>query len=359
MCKRVLSYVFFSILCALCFCACGSSKEKIQIALITDGGTIEDDSYNQSAWEGIEKYALEHAKTYAYYQPKEPDTKAYLNSIKEAVKDGASIIFCTSYLQEEAVYQAQETYKKVSFVLIDGVPHDKDFSDYTIKSNTLSVQFEEEEAGFLAGYAAVRDGNTSLGFMGGIPEESVIRYGYGFVQGADYAAIEMGVNVTVNYCYTDTFFENESVKELAAKWYTEGVQVIFVSGGEIGRSVMDAAEMIGLNCKVIGADVDQNEESYTVLTSAMKMISNAAYNSLVAFDEGRFVGGQKYYYQASNQGVGLAMDHARFQKFSTLEYDTIFSHLSDGTIVPYADVSVGTTDDLEFVNTTVTYVVME
>ncbi|MFT3982947.1 MAG: BMP family ABC transporter substrate-binding protein [Lachnospiraceae bacterium] len=331
-----------------------SAEDAAELALITDVGTIEDGSFNQGAWEGIKRYAEENGVNYRYYQPKEADTAVYLETIKEAVKNGAKLIVCPGYLPEEAVYQAQDKYPKVTFILLDGKPHNADYTDHKINDNVMPILFEEDQAGFLAGYAAVRDGYTHLGFMGGIAEEPVIRYGYGFVQGADYAAIEMGVNIDINYCYTDTFIESPQVQELALSWYQEGTEVIFACGGAMGRSVMAAAETA--DAKVIGVDVDQSGESATVVTSAMKMLSNAVYAGVKDYYNNSFKGGEITTMMAKNGGVGLPMETSDFRKFTSVEYDAVFTLLVEDTIVPCANTEVGTTEDLTLVNTAVTYI---
>lgn len=344
----------------LVLAGCGAgSGEKAELALITDVGTIEDGSFNQGAWEGIKLYAEENGISYQYYQPKEAATSVYMDTIKTAVKNGAELIVCPGYLPEEAVYQAQDKYPKVSFILLDGTPHNADYTDNKINDNVMPILFEEDQSGFLAGYAAVRDGYTQLGFMGGVAEAPVIRYGYGFVQGADYAAIEMGTNVSVKYCYTDTFVESPQVHDKAAAWYQEGTQVIFACGAAMGRSVMSAAETSTTEAKVIGVDVDQSSESPTVITSAMKMLSNAVYSGIRDYYNGNFHGGEITTLTAKNGGVGLPLETSDFRVFSAVEYDTVFTSLVEDEIVPYASTTVGTTEDLTLVNTVVTYQTME
>ncbi len=333
---------------------CGASGKNAELALITDVGTIEDGSFNQGAWEGIQRYVNEKGVSSAYYQPKEAATDAYLSTIKQAVQKGAKLIVCPGYLPEEAVFRAQDKYPAVHFILLDGVPHNADYSESKIGVNVMPILFDEAQAGFLAGYSAVRDGYTHLGFMGGVAEEPVIRYGYGFVQGADYAAIEMGVTTDIKYCYTDTYLEDASVEEMALSWYQSGTEVIFACGGAMGRSVMAAAE--GAGAKVIGVDVDQSLESSTVITSAMKMLSNAVYEGIKDYYSDAFLGGEIVTLSAKNGGVGLPMETSQFRKFSSAEYDAVFTLLVNDSIVPYDNTEVATTEDLSLVNTAVEYI---
>ena len=348
--KKCYIYTVIIILSAFVFCGCGKG---IDIAFITDMGTVQDGSFNQGAYEGVTRYTELKNKTCKIYEPDGASTSAYLKNIKAAVKDGADIIICPGVLFEEAIYTAQKKYPRVHFILVDGVPHDASGKDRTIKDNTMPVMFAEEQAGFLAGYAAVRDGNTELGFVGGTNQESIIQFGYGFIQGADYAAIEMGTNVKVKYCYANTFLESDEVKNMCSAWYKGGTQVIFACGGAMGRSVLAAAEENG--GKVIGVDVDQSNDSETVITSAEKMLSNAVYNGLSDYYSDSFKGGAVCEMNAMNDGVALEMENSRFESFTEEQYNTIMDQLKSGRIVPYSVADYGNTSDLELVSTEVFY----
>ncbi|MBO4902617.1 MAG: BMP family ABC transporter substrate-binding protein [Lachnospiraceae bacterium] len=335
----------------------GCSDKKGSVALITDVGTVEDGSYNQGAWEGIVEYCEEAEIPHTFYQPKEALKESYLDSIDEAVKAGAKLIVCPGYLPEEAVFTAQKEYSKVNFILLDGEVHNADYTDMTVKKNVMQIVFAEEQAGFLAGYAAVRDGYTRLGFIGGEPEDAVIRFGYGYVQGADYAAIEMGRQVEIKYTYAGTYFEDAHVVEMSSEWYTMGTEVIFACGGAMGRSVMMAAEQNG--GKVIGVDVDQSEESDTVITSALKNLSHSVYNGVSDYYNDRFKGGITTKMNASNNGIGLEMENSDFRNFTKEDYDAIYTKLMNASVEPYAATNDGTTADLMLVNTTVLYEALE
>ena len=195
--KKFLLILLTAVLLGVGLTACGTTKKTFELALITDIGTIDDKSFNQGAWEGLKKYADEKKITYAYYKPTEKTDAAYVAAIDLAVTGGAKVIVTPGYLFEPAVYVAQDKYPNVKFILLDGTPHTPDYKTYRIEKNVYSIFYAEEQSGFLAGYAAVKDGFTSLGFMGGMAVPAVVRFGYGYVQGAEYAAKELGLTKTI------------------------------------------------------------------------------------------------------------------------------------------------------------------
>ncbi len=347
--KRIAA-IIMSVVLACALVACGSPKPapasesapassaapakseegKFELALITDLGTIDDKSFNQGSWEGLKKYAEEHNITHKYYKPTEKSTDAYLSAIELAVKGGAKAIVTPGFLFEEPVFIAQATYPDVKFILIDGNPHNEDYSEFRTDSNTVGILYAEEQAGYLAGYAAVKDGMTKLGFIGGMAVPAVVRFGYGYIQGADAAAQELGVKVSMNYHYTGGFDATPEAQTLAASWYQNGTEVIFACGGAVGNSVMAAAEQA--KGKVIGVDVDQSGESATVITSAMKGLGVSVYDMLKAFYDGSFPGGQGLVFNAANDGVSLPMASSKFAKFAQADYDALFKKLAANAI---------------------------
>ena len=335
---KKISLILIAVLVLLSVSGCTkrqnqANAETFELALITDLGTIDDKSFNQGSWEGLVKYAREKNITYKYYQPSEQSDDAYLTAIDLAVRGGAKVIVTPGFLFEVPVFIAQDRYPNVNFILVDGSPHSADYQTFKTGSNTVGVHYAEDQAGFLAGYAAVKDGNRRLGFIGGMAVPAVVRFGYGFIQGAEYAAVELGLasgSITINYHYTGGFAATPEAQTLAASWYNNGVDVIFACGGAVGNSVMAAAESAGK--KVIGVDVDQSGESATVITSAMKGLQNSVYTCIRLFYADRFPGGQVLVFSAENEGVGLPMATSKFQSFGNVEYDTIFKKLRDGSI---------------------------
>ena len=333
------------------------TSDGYELALVTDLGTIDDKSFNQGAWEGMKKYAEENGISYKYYQPQEGTTDSYLETIGLAIEGGAKLVVCPGFLFEEPVYLAQDQYKDVHFILLDGEPHSGDYSEYRTEANVMPILFQEDEPGFLAGYAAVKDGYTKLGFLGGMAVPAVIRYGYGFAEGADYAANEMGVDgIEIMYNYTGAFAATPEAQSMAASWYQNGTEVIFGCGGAVGNSVMAAAEE--KSAKVIGVDVDQSYESDTVVTSAMKQLSVSVYDGVRDFYAGSFPGGKTSIFSAKNDGIGLPMETSKFTNFTQADYDAVYSQLKDGkiTLVQPSEDNNDPTKDLTLEKTTINFV---
>ncbi len=333
------------------------SDGGFELALVTDLGTIDDKSFNQGAWEGLTKYAEENGISYKYYQPQEGTTDSYLETIGLAVEGGAKLVVCPGFLFEEPVYLAQDQFADTHFILLDGEPHSGDYSEYRTNDNVMPILFQEDQAGFLAGYAAVKDGNTKLGFMGGMAVPAVIRFGYGFIEGAEAAAAELGITgVEVMYNYTGAFAATPEAQSMAASWYQNGTEVIFGCGGAVGNSVMAAAQEKG--AKVIGVDVDQSFESETVITSAMKLLSNSVYDGVKAFYDGSFPGGKTSVFTVENNGVGLPMETSKFGTFTQEDYDAVYKKLvakEFELVQPSAD-NIDPTVDLSVSAVTINYV---
>ena len=257
-----------------------------------------------------------------------------------AVKGGAKLIVTPGFLFEGPVFQAQSKYPDVKFVVIDAEPKDGDVAK--IGDNVQAIFYAEEQAGYLAGYAAVKDGYRNLGFMGGIAVPAVVRFGYGYVQGADAAAGELGLaksDVKIKYTYVGNFDASPENQTKAAAWYNEGVECIFACGGAVGNSVMKAAE--ASNTVVIGVDVDQSGESATVITSATKNLGDSVYNAIADFYNGSFLGGTKTILTASDLGVGLPMETSKFKNFTKEDYDKLYEGLKSGSVSISDDQAIG------------------
>ncbi len=335
---------------AVLLAACNKGEETYEIALITDKGNIDDKSFNQGAWEGVVEYAEANKISHKYYKPQDATNEAYLAAIDLAVAGGAKIVVTPGFLFETPIFNAQTKYPNVKFILLDGAPNNGVYGPDHVErtdANVASVFYAEEEAGFLAGYAAVKDGNTKLGFMGGMAVPAVQAFGYGYLQGAEQAAKEMSLAdgaISVKYHYTGDFAETPKNKTTAATMYTGGTEIIFACGGSVGKSVMSAAAEA--EKKVIGVDVDQKGDSTTVITSATKGLGASVKLVLKAYYENKWdtYGGKSTYFNATNDGVGLPNDFTRFTTFNKTAYDTIYGKIVDGTIDPIRTITVAGTN---------------
>jgi len=342
--KKIL-FAFVLLVSAAFLFACG--PREYVIAMITDSGDIDDRSFNQGTWEGIKEFAKDNNKTYKYYKPTAITLDAYVAAIDLAVKGGAEIIVTPGFLFENSVHKAQSLYPDVKFVLIDGSPHnvndwdtmatyDGEAVDFTIGDNTLSIFFQEEQSGFLAGYASVKDGHDVLGFMGGMAVPAVVRFGAGYVAGAYYAAQEMSLTnfsfPANRYEYLNTFAPDDAIVTKATSWFNAGVDIIHAAAGGAGLSVMTAAENTGK--WMVGVDVDQSNLNSKVLTSAMKGLAVAVQEALEDFFNDEFEGGISITLGADDGAVGLptATGSWRFTTFTVTQYNSILTLVSNGTI---------------------------
>ncbi len=335
--KKVLGLLALAVLGIFGLAAC--TGQTYDIALITDVGNIDDESFNQGAWEGVVEYAEENDISYEYFQPSEDSNAARIEQIENAIGKGAKIVVCPGYLFETAIYEVQYDYPDVAFLLLDGEPHDAD-DNYDTAENVHNVLYKEEQSGFLAGYAAVKEGFRELGFVGGMAAPAVVRFGYGYVQGADYAAQELELAddaVNIKYYYADAFEGSPGLESKMDGWYSGGTEVVFACGGGLYTSVVAAAE--NAEKAVIGVDVDQSHISDVIITSAMKNLTGSVVTALEAFFENEEDWPEEYAGETAvlgvtNDGVGLPTnDEAwRFDNFTQTEYDAIFQDLEDGTV---------------------------
>ena len=281
----------------------GKTTEKV--AMITDYGDITDQSFNQTTYEACKAYCEANGVDFNYYKPSGDSTAERVAMIEKAVEEGYTVIVMPGYAFGGAIKEAQDTYPNVKFVALDVSEYDitsefykKDASGNAtdellsadkqphVSKNVYSAVYKEELCGYMAGYAAVKLGYKNLGFLGGMAVPAVVRYGYGFVQGVDAAAADLGLtDVSLNYVYGGQFFGDADITAVMDTWYAGGTEVVFACGGGIYTSAVDAAKKVG--AKVIGVDVDQagviagyaGVEGMTV-TSAMKGLYPTTYDTL-------------------------------------------------------------------------------
>ena len=278
---------------------------EYKVAMITDYGDITDQSFNQTTYEACKAFAEDNSIEFSYFRPAGDNTADRVAMIEKAVDEGFNVIVMPGYAFGGAIVEAAPEFPDVKFIALDVAagdlletavakagetydytPENWDLSKYVDMSNVYCAVYQEELCGYMAGYAAVKLGYKSLGFLGGMAVPAVVRYGYGFVQGVDAAAADMGLtDVKVNYIYGGQFFGDADITAVMDTWYQGGTEVVFACGGGIYTSAVDAAKKA--NAKVIGVDVDQagviakyaGVDGMTV-TSAMKGLYPATYDTL-------------------------------------------------------------------------------
>lgn len=283
---------------------CGSAESALNvngIAMITDSGDINDKSFNQTTYEACKAYAQAKKLNFKYYKPADDSTADRVKSIEEAIAAGSKVVVMPGYLFAGAIRETVLKNRDVTFIALDVSEYDLTFEndepvDFTVPSNLVSYTYCEELAGYMAGYAAVAEGYKSLGFLGGMAVPAVVRYGYGYVLGADAAAQDKGVSgVTMKYIYGGKFSGDENITNKMNTWCTAGTEVIFACGGGIYTSAAQAAKDNGK--KVIGVDVDQKatiDDEYgkgITVTSAMKGLAATVTATLdTYYKNGKYLG---------------------------------------------------------------------
>ena len=309
--KKFLALIL-ALVMSLSLVACGGSKEETKpteekpteteqpaeetgadfsVAMITDYGDITDQSFNQTTYEACKAYCDANGVDFSYYKPAGDSTAERVAMVEAAVDEGYTVIVMPGYAFGETITQVADEYPDITFIALD--VGEGDLGNYTLPGNVYCAVYQEELCGYMAGYAAVKLGYTHLGFLGGMAVPAVVRYGYGFVQGADAAAAETGAAVTVEYAYGNQFYGDADITAYMDNWYqTLGVEVVFACGGGIYSSAAEAAAKV--DGKVIGVDVDQAGiidggygEGMTV-TSAMKGLAPTVEHMLTEVAAGNF-----------------------------------------------------------------------
>lgn len=365
--------------------ACGDNgnDDALKIALVTDSGTLNDHNFNQTSWEAVNDWAVANGGGTVknnivsngsihtmYYQPTsssaEFTTAERVAAVEAAVEWGAKFVVLPGYLFQPVVKQVQERYKDVCFLALDCVNQDSDndYAEYALGANVSMTQYQEEQAGFLAGYGAVKDGLTKLGFIGGMAVPAVQRYGYGYVQGAEKAATELGLpdgSVKMDYYYAGAFASTTEATEFATSWYNNGTETIFACGGAVYNSVTtglsQATNKDGKSW--IGVDTNQHADTSIqpagtrekLLTSAMKGLGTSIKEALTSWKDNENKFDAKH--SAKIQTLGIKEDAVAlpteattgdkgcwgFKKWTEADYAKLVADMKAGTVTVSNDTS--------------------
>ena len=349
-----------------------AAAPEYKVAMVTDYGDITDQSFNQTTWEAVVAFGKDNNVETKYYKPTSNDTAGRVASVELAIAEGYNVIVMPGYAFGGTIVDVAPNYPDVKFVALDVAkgdlletavankgesydynPDNWKLEDYVDLSNVYCAIYQEELSGYMAGYAAVKLGYTKLGFLGGMAVPAVIRFGYGYVQGVDAAAKELGITVDMKYAYGNQFYGDADITAVMDTWYADGTQIVFACGGGIYTSAAEAAKKAG--GKVIGVDVDQKAiidgdygEGMTV-TSATKGLRPTTINALTDI----IVGGKWSDYAGKIVTLGLvsgddpSANYVQLAEttqfgdgFTKDDYAALVKGMFDGTITVSNDTSV-------------------
>lgn len=309
------------------------------IALAAEAADLESGA-EAVLWQGIQTFANNFgyaAQSYTYESGGSAE-----DALREAAQSGASLVVCRGEEMARALYEIQGNYPGVHYLLFDAEPHNEDYTSYTTEANVHCVLFQEEQAGYLAGYAAVTEGYTGLGFVGNDEMPDVVRYCTGFLQGAQQAAEEQGEDVTLRVWYTGAIDDAQIVTNRMMDWYGDGTGIILACGGDIMQSALEAVNQTG--AKALATDWDQNALGERVLGSAIKCYNTAVQQQLYQFYTDNSTWNQnsagmteKLGY--TNGSVALAGSVWRFNNFTQRDYEKLYQQLrnSELKVETYSD----------------------
>lgn len=359
--KKVLVLIL-ALTLALSLVACGGEKDgaaDMKVAMITDYGDITDQSFNQTTYEACKAFADSNSVDFKYYKPASDSDADRITMIETAINDGYNVIVMPGYAFANAVKATAGEYSDVTFIALDVGHGDLDTYDeqgnlveeYKVPSNLYCATYQEELCGYMAGYAAVKLGYKHIGFLGGMRVPAVQRYGYGYVQGADAAAKELGLtDVTLKYLYGGAFGPKPEIKAAMDTWCQGDTEIIFAAGGGIYISAAEAAQSTGK--KLIGVDTDQKGiidgaygEGITV-SSAMKGLAPTVQTLLTAVAEGKF---SDYGGKVDTLGLVSATPSENYVQLGTTQwsdgfteddYNALVKAMFDGTVKVSNDITV-------------------
>lgn len=375
--KKLVAMFLAIVMIAACFAGCGAKggdgeAQEYKVAMITDYGDITDQSFNQTTYEACKAFGEDNGIEFNYFKPAGDTTADRVAMIDKAVDEGHNVIVMPGFVFGGAIVEVAETYSDIKFIALDvgageileaGVPaageeyswnpSDYNVTDYYYEDSVYCAIYQEQLAGYMAGYAAVKMGYENLGFLGGMAVGAVLRYGYGFVQGVEAAAVELGVNPHVKIAFGNQFFGDADITAVMDTWYQGGTQIVFACGGGIYTSAAEAAKKVG--GKVIGVDTDQQpiiDASYgegMTITSAMKGLAPTTIDTLTDI----VINGNWANYAGKIQTLGLvsAEPTANYVqlssttlfedgKFTAEDYAALVAGMFEGTVKVSNDISV-------------------
>ncbi len=308
--KKILSLLVVTIL-VLAGCS-GEPAEKSKIGFVTDTGGINDKSFNQGTYEGIQKYASENDMPDPIYIESKEASQYEANLTKMA--QDTEVVVAAGYPFEVPIYNVAKANPDTNFVLIDGEPRESVDGEAVELDNVSSYMFKEQEAGYLVGYIAGKTTKTDhVGFIGGIESPPVQRFGFGYIEGVNDA----NPDAVVEYQYAGSFDDTAKGKQLADIMYGQGADIVFSCAGGVNAGIIQSAvekSQKGEEVWVIGVDRDMYEDGKyqdsegndqsVILTSAVKEVGVAAAEGVASHFDGNFKSGVQTL-GLEEEGVGI------------------------------------------------------
>ena len=336
---KILSVLVIMMLTVIGAAACGepetegSKSVEYDMGFISSGSTVEDDPVENAIWQSVILFGENNGNSHRYYIAETHDQAAYLKCIESAVSSGTKVIITEGYELAPVVRIAQQEYPDVDFIHIQGSMDSRNGGKGELKpaSNTLKISFCEEQAGFLAGYGCVKDKKWELAVIGDRSNAASRNYAAGFIQGADKAAEDMGISdVTVKCKMYRNTQPLRKVRKLAARFYRNGTEAVFVCDGTYNRPVAAAAE--NNDGLLICAETDMSGTYENVLSTAARDYTGALNYALTKHFDNKFPGGKSMRMGAGRDAVMLPLDNSKFDEFSEGQYEAVFERIASGSI---------------------------
>ena len=322
---------------------CGKTEVKLEqptlkVGMVTDVAGIDDKSFSEITWKGVSEFAKEHQNVEVQYvTPSDNALPTLVSAVDNLVLSGNEAIVLTGFVFEETAGAVAKMYPNVKFILIDGQPLvDGEYKSY---DNVVSIYFNEHESAFLTGVASALETKTGkFGFIGGIANDAVKKFGWGYVAGVAYANQVYNTDAhVVDYVYSGSFSDVSMGVSLAGGMFDKGIDTIMHAAGGVGVGAMKEAKTRG-DVKIVGVDVDQyhegllNDGSSIILTSAMKNIDVAVKEHLAHYANGEFKGGQVFTLGITDNGVGIPSENPNLSNDTIAKVEETMKQVKDGAV---------------------------
>ncbi|MBU3182223.1 BMP family ABC transporter substrate-binding protein [Clostridium psychrophilum] len=305
-CKKLVSLIMSMSVVTMVFAGCSSSGKTatktattptFKDGMVTDTGGVNDQSFNQGSWKGLQSFAKNNKGVQVKYL-ESVQSSNYPSNLNQFASNKYNLVWGIGYLMEDAVKASAKAYPNVKFAVIDDAmtPH---------QSNVTGVIFKAQESSFLVGYiAALKTKTNKVGFIGGISGTVIDQFDYGYRAGVAYGAKQLGKTITVNVQYANSFSDSSLGKAISQNMYAKGVDIIFTAAGNVGQGMVAEAKSENKLC--IGVDMDQAYLApNNMLTSSLKNVSNVTESVSKQIKDGVNVGGKTLSYGLKENGVGV------------------------------------------------------